>query len=177
MAQEPNDPVFIVDYDPAWPAAYARERQRITGALGSRITAIEHIGSTSVPGLGAKPVIDIMVGLRDLADAADCIGLVEALGYEYLPEIESMIPERRYFRRFTDGVRTHQIHMVEEGGAFWRRHLAFRDYLRTHPDTAAEYDALKRRIAPIYRDNRSAYTDAKTDFIVGIERRALAGDQ
>ncbi len=170
-----KSPIVIVDYDPAWAERYEAERQRLVAALGSRITVVEHVGSTSVPGLGAKPVIDIMIGVRHLDDAQYCISPMQALGYEYVPALEAQLPERRYFRQNTGGIRSHQVHMVEEGGAFWQRHLAFRDYLRAHPDAAREYEALKRALAAQYGADRAGYTDAKTEFIRRIETLALSG--
>ncbi|MEK7247869.1 MAG: GrpB family protein, partial [Chloroflexota bacterium] len=142
-------------------------------AIGEWAVAIEHVGSTAVPGLAAKPIIDIMPAIRSLADARHIIAPMEALGYEYVPEFEDDLPERRYFRR---GVpRSHHVHVVETTSTFWRRHLAFRDYLRAHPETAAEYAALKRRLADGYGSDSGGYTNAKTEFITRIERLALEG--
>lgn len=165
-------PVVIVDYDPEWPARYEVERAAIVAAIGPHIVAIEHVGSTAVPGLGAKSVIDIMVGIGSLADAPACIELLRQAGYTYYPDHEVEMPERRYFD-VQDDSRDAHLHMVEHGSAFWRRHLAFRDYLRAHPDAAAEYDRLKRRLAAHYGTDREGYTNAKTEFVQGIERLAL----
>lgn len=167
------DPVVIVDYDPAWPAAFAAEKARLLAAIAPWVAAFEHMGSTAVPGLAAKPVIDMMIGLRGLEDAPPCIERLTALGYEYMPQFEDLMPERRYFRRFVEGVRTHQIHMVEVDTPFWARHLAFRDHLIGHEDARDRYGALKRDLAIRYAGDRGAYTDAKTDFIRGIEALAL----
>jgi GrpB-like predicted nucleotidyltransferase (UPF0157 family) len=167
-----SDPIIIADYHPDWPRMFEAERQRIVDAIGLHITTVEHVGSTSVPGLAAKPIIDMLVGLRSLGDAVYCVAPLTALGYEYVPQLEAMLPERRYFRRFQSGIRTHQIHMVEEGGPFWTRHLQFRDYLRAHPVTAAEYETLKRRLADEFTADRPAYTDAKTAFIRRVEALA-----
>jgi GrpB-like predicted nucleotidyltransferase (UPF0157 family) len=151
---------------------FEEERDRISGAIGRWLAAIEHVGSTSVPGLAAKPIIDIMPGLRSLADAPHIIGPMEALGYEYVPEFEAQLPERRYFRR---GIpRTHHVHVVEASSRFWRRHLAFRDWLRAHPGDAAAYAELKRKLATQYGADRAGYTDAKSEFILGIEEKAAA---
>jgi GrpB-like predicted nucleotidyltransferase (UPF0157 family) len=166
-------PIIITDYDPHWPAKFAEEEARLYKAIGDWVTGIEHIGSTSVPGLAAKPVIDILVGVRALAEAdAHCIAPICDLGYEYVPEFESVMPYRRFFRRSTaDGLRSHQIHLIEKETDFWQRHLLFRDYLRTHPARAQEYAALKRRLAPQFTDVND-YADAKTNFIRATEALA-----
>jgi GrpB-like predicted nucleotidyltransferase (UPF0157 family) len=163
-------PIIIVDYDPCWPAMFEKERARLQSSIGDWMNAIEHIGSTSVPGLAAKPVIDILVGVRALGDAdTHCIAPIVNLGYEYVPEFENVMPYRRFFRRSaTDGLRSHQIHLVEKDTDFWHRHLLFRDYLRTHPARAQEYAALKRHLAPQFTDVND-YADAKTDFIRATE--------
>lgn len=169
-------PVVVVDHDPEWPRRFEVERERIARAIGEWITAMEHVGSTAVPGLAAKPIVDIMVGIGDLADAVHCIGPLEGLGYEYVSEYEDEMPFRRYFRKDDDeGSRVVHLHMVEPSHRFWQRHLAFRDWLRTHPEDARAYGELKRELAERYRDDRPAYTEAKTEFIREIERRAGIG--
>ena len=157
------EPVEVAEYDPAWPVLFERERGLIAGALGDLVDAIEHVGSTAVPGLGAKPVIDLMIGVRDLADGERCVGPLEGLGYEYKGEYG--IPGRLYFRKLTKGRRSHQIHMVESVSDLWERHLLFRDYLREHPDEAEAYYELKIRLAAEFRTDRDGYTEAKTRFI------------
>ncbi|MEN6410302.1 MAG: GrpB family protein [Anaerolineaceae bacterium] len=165
--------IVVADYDPAWARAFAEEKQRIQTAIGETLTGIEHVGSTAVPGLAAKPVIDLLVGIRSLADAPRCVAPLAALGYRYIPEYEADLPERRYFQRQNaEGEHTHHIHMVEPGSEFWRRHLLFRDYLRAHPETAVEYAALKRALAAQYRSDRAGYTDAKSDFIARVMAQA-----
>lgn len=135
--------------------------------IRNKVVAIEHIGSTAVPGLGAKPVIDIMVGLRKISDARDCIGPLRRIGYEYVPELEAEIPERRYFHKGPSNVpkKHYHLHMVEIHSEFWNVHILFRDYLRTHSDAAQEYYKLKTELAAKHRLNREAYTEAKTSFI------------
>lgn len=166
-----GDAVEIAEYDPAWPGAYERERAAILAALGDLVLAIEHVGSTAVPGLGAKPIIDIMVGLRRLADGEKCVGQLEALGFEHRGD--GGIPGRLYFRKkLADGLRTHHIHMVEQGSDFWDRHILFRDYLREHPQEAKEYYRLKVRLAAQFGDDRLGYTEAKTEFIESAVAKA-----
>ena len=167
-----GDAIEIAPYDPAWPDAFERERAAILGALGDLVFAIEHVGSTSVPGLGAKPIIDIMIGLRGLADHARCVPPLQAVGY--LHKGEHGIPGRHYFRRPVRGPRTHQIHMVEHGSDFWVRHLLFRDYLRRNPGQAAAYQRLKLRLAARFGTDVEAYTEAKTEFIQSALAKARA---
>ena len=135
------------------------------------MVTIEHVGSTSIPGLAAKPVIDILVGVTSLAAGEQAVPALEALGYEYRGE--NGIPGRLYFCK---GVvryrRTHHLHMVETGHEQWRPMLSFRDYLRAHPDEARHYEALKRNLAAQFRDNRQAYTDGKEHFVKAILGKA-----
>jgi GrpB-like predicted nucleotidyltransferase (UPF0157 family) len=167
-------PVVIVDYDPRWPALYEEEKDRIVAASGPVVLAIEHIGSTAVPGLAAKPIIDIMAGVRTLDEAPALYGPLATIGYEYAPEFEETIPERRFFRKGRAEYRTHHLHVVNFGDEFWVRHLLFREYLRRHTQVAHDYKQLKRKLAKEYGGNRQGYTEAKTDFIRGIEFLARA---
>jgi len=164
--------IVVVDYDPRWPQVYEEDHAAIVRALGPMVRGIEHVGSTSVPGLAAKPTIDIMLGVS--ADDLDrIIEPLVAIGYEYNPDWEISMPLRRYFRRIgPDDSHTHHLHAVPYAGEFWTRHLRFRDYLRTHPDKAREYGELKKQMA---REQRGSidYTFAKTQFIQSVE--ALAG--
>ncbi len=165
-----------MDHDPRWPAIYAREKDRILKVIADKIVAIEHVGSTAVPGLGAKPIIDILVGVTRLSDAKKCIAPLKSIGYEYVPEYEKEIPERRYFRKGPEGVpnRHFHLHMVEQNGSFWRRHLLFRDYLRSHQDVAQQYCKSKRELSKRYASDREAYTEAKTSFIESVIAQAEA---
>jgi GrpB-like predicted nucleotidyltransferase (UPF0157 family) len=168
--------VTIVDYNPIWPELFEREKGKLLVAVGDYVLDIQHVGSTAVPGLAAKPVIDIMIGVRALAEAdAACIKPIVQLGYEYVQAFETMMPFRRYFRRDNpDGVRTHQIHLVEKESEFWQRHLAFRDYLRSHQEARAAYEQIKRDLAVQEWETVNDYAAAKTDFIRTIEAKALA---
>jgi len=160
--------VVIVPYDPRWPAMFANERERILTATGGVVLAVEHVGSTAVPGLAAKPIIDILAGVRHLDDAAETFQPLLALGYAYVPEYETEIPDRRYFHKGPPAARSHHLHMAEFGGGFWRRHLAFRDALRSDPVLAARYAALKRDLAARFGRDRRGYTEAKTEFIESV---------
>ncbi len=173
MASSVDDPVVVVPYNEAWPSLFEEERARIERAIGPWVEQIEHVGSTAVPGLAAKPVIDIMVGVKSLDDTPIFVERLEAIGYEYVPEFERQMPSRRYFRKLRWGRRTHQIHLVERSdAAFWDRHVLFRDYLRRHPGVAEEYARLKHELSGRFHDDRTAYTDAKTAFIREVVRRA-----
>ncbi len=165
--------VVVVDYDASWPRQFEEEKSRIVATLGdvmAGVVAIEHVGSTAVPGLAAKPIIDIIPGVRDLSIGELCIEPLERLGYEYLGEVG--IPGRFYFRK--GDPRTHHLHLVQHGSEFWERHIRFRDLLRADPEVARQYDALKRELAVKYRTDRLAYTEAKTPFIESALARARA---
>ncbi len=171
-----NDPVDVVTYDPSWPERFVAAERELRAALAFWVIDIEHIGSTAVPGLPAKPVIDIQVGVRSLGDSADIVVAVESLGYEYVPEFEDELPDRRYFRRWSDGRRSHQIHLVERTNRdWWDRHIAFRDWLRSHDDDRDRYAAVKTALATTHRDDRRAYTDAKTEFVQSIAEKSTFG--
>ena len=165
--------VEIVNYDLQWPTLYEKEKALIQKAIGNITVRIEHIGSTAVPGLGSKPIIDIMAAVNTLSDAEQCIEPLQSIGYEYVPEYEASIPERRYFHKGHPPKEQHyHLHMVELTSDFWKKHLLFRDYLRTHPKIAQKYHQLKKRLALKYGSNREGYTEAKTSFIKSIVAKA-----
>ena len=162
--------VRVVEYDPRWPSMYEEARAEIVGRCGQGVLAIEHVGSTSVPGLAAKPIIDIMAGVATLDGGRALAGPLSTLGYEYVPKDEQ--PGRLFFRRGERGAGTHHLHVVELGGEEWRRHLLFRDRLRAHAETAREYARLKRGLAAAHAEDRGAYTEAKTPFITSVVEKA-----
>jgi len=151
---------------------YEEEKQRILRLIGDVLLEIEHIGSTAVPEVGAKPIIDIMVAVRDLADAEQCIEPLQRIGYEHVPEYNDIIPERRYFHKGPPEGRTHHLHMVELRSDFWEKHILFRDFLRTHPEEAQEYHRLKNEFSAKYGRDRDGYTEAKTSFIESVIAKA-----
>jgi len=165
--------IVVTPWAPTWPAAFREECARLATAFGALETAIEHVGSTAVPGLAAKPVIDVMIGLPTLDEAPPLIAILKTLGYEYVAAFEAVMPERRYLRRDQDGQRTHHIHMVERDGAFWVRHLAFRDFLRAHPAQAQAYGRLKFQLAGLHPRDAGAYMDGKDGLIKHLEALAL----
>jgi D-glycero-beta-D-manno-heptose 1-phosphate adenylyltransferase len=164
--------IYLADHDARWAEMFEEARRQLLEAVGEQVEAIEHVGSTSVPGLAAKPVIDIMVAVKDLEDAPLCYTPLHRLGFVYVPKHEAVLPMRRYFRRGPPGAATHHLHMVERRSQFWEEHLLFRDYLRAHAEAARDYAALKRRLVAIHGTERGAYTEAKGDFIRSIIARA-----
>lgn len=163
-------PVIISDYDPRLPILYEEEKVKILSVVERKVVAIEHIGSTAVPGLGAKPIIDIMIAIRHLADVESCVQPLQCINYEYMGEYG--IPGRYLFRKppgsLLSVTRTHNLHMVEQGSDFWERHLLFRDFLRVHPEVAKQYYELKKELATKYGSDRDAYSEAKTSFIESV---------
>ena len=163
--------VHIVPHDPGWPQLFAAESGRIEAALAPNVVAIHHIGSTAIPGIYAKPVIDMLVEVGNVADVDTRSLAMESLGYEVMGEFG--IPGRRYFRKDDPGgVRTHQIHIFESASAQIERHIAFRDYMIAHPDDARAYSDLKRSLALKHPDSADDYMDGKDEFIKEIDRRA-----
>jgi len=162
--------VIVDEYSAAWPRLFKEEAERISASLNELQKTMEHIGSTAVPGLRAKPVIDIMIGVSSLEQADSCVPLIEGTGYLYRPEHEDSMPERRYFERSGSEIDYH-VHMVVFESKFWKEHIFFRDYLRENPEAAEQYADLKEELAEKFRDNREAYTNGKAEFIQGILRR------
>ncbi|NUW37838.1 GrpB family protein [Nonomuraea sp. SMC257] len=170
-----SEPVVIEEYDPAWPEEFARLGARLRGALGDVAVRIDHIGSTSVPGLAAKPVIDVQISVRSFEPPdAYRAPLEEELGLVFRPGN----PERtkRYFREPPGSRRTH-VHVRRLGSFSEQFALLLRDFLRRHPGDAAEYARVKRRCAAECREDRAAYVEAKDAFVWEIARRADAWAQ
>jgi GrpB-like predicted nucleotidyltransferase (UPF0157 family) len=160
--------VELVEHDPSWAELFEQEHFRLAPIFGGRAVSIEHIGSTSVPGLCAKPIVDVLVGLSDLELSDEEVESMQALGYEYLGEYG--LPGRLFFRKHP---RTHHVHVVVHGGEHWVRQLTFRDALRTDAEELRRYDEFKRRLAA-EGHSRDAYTELKTPFIREVEARARA---
>jgi len=162
--------IYIADYDERWPALYREVSRSLVEAFGDYACEMQHVGSTSVPGLGAKPIIDIAVNLRDYPLPQNVIEAMEALGYTHMGEYG--IAGRHYFKRYSDdGLMVH-VHAYSPGNEEWASHLLFRDYLRAHPEAARDYESLKRDLAAKYADQREVYTESKTNFVQEILRRA-----
>lgn len=172
--------VSIVAYDPRWPELFRREREHLRACLPAGLLGrIEHFGSTAVPGLDAKPVVDMLVEVTDLqATQTRIVPVLEDQGYDYFWRPTSATEEGSpcyawFIKRTAEGARSHHIHMVESHFPHWDS-LVFRDYLIAHPETARDYLRLKLSLAAAHPNDREAYTDGKTEFIAGIMSRALA---
>ena len=165
--------IRVVPYDALWPAEYEAEAKRIRDAVGEVAVALHHIGSTAVRGLSAKPIIDILLEASDLAELDARSPRMEALGYEAKGEFG--IRGRRYFRRDNElGIRTHQVHAFDVNSEQLDRHLAFRDYLISHPEVAEAYGDLKRGLATRFPTDINAYMEGKDSFVKHYEAEALA---
>jgi GrpB-like predicted nucleotidyltransferase (UPF0157 family) len=166
------DEIEIIEHNPDWANMFEREAESIRTALGNLTVEIQHIGSTAVPGLAAKPVIDIMVGLHNLSDGESTIQPLENLGYVYWAENPN--PEKMFSVKGIPPYgekRTHHVHVVEIDGEFWQRRL-FRDYLRRNSEEAQRYEKLKRDLAVQFRNDREAYTQGKSDYIREVMEKA-----
>lgn len=168
-----TSPILIKEYDPKWALFFKSESKRISCAIADFILSIEHIGSTAVPGLAAKPIVDILIGVKKVTASPLFIPPLLNLDYVYIPEYESSFPERRYLHKGENYEPAFHLHIVEPDTVFYKRHIAFRDYLRTHPETVEEYAGLKRMLAAKFGSDREGYTDSKTDFIKAVEFKAL----
>jgi len=161
--------VELLPYDGTWPSEFAKEADRLGTVFGSDVK-IEHVGSTAISGLIAKPLIDMQVGLESLADAKHLIPRLVELGYYYMPERDK--PDEVFMPKGPEELRTHYLHIVEIGSERWKNTLLFRDYLRTHSDARDDYARLKQELAQQYGDYRPAYTEAKTAFVASIIEKA-----
>lgn len=164
----PSPAVVVAPYDPSWPRTFASLRDRIAGPLACITTRIEHVGSTSVPGLAAKPVIDIDVVVSDESQMARASSILATLGYTPIGDLG--IPDRHAFRAPAELPR-HNLYVALETSTALRNHLAIRDHLRAHPDAATAYGELKSRLAVEHPDDVDAYCTAKTRFLIGLLAR------
>jgi GrpB-like predicted nucleotidyltransferase (UPF0157 family) len=163
--------VEVVPHDPRWRDAFEGEARQVAAALGENVLAIHHIGSTAIPGIYAKPIVDLLVEVGDLTEVDGRASAMESLGYEVKGEYG--IPGRRYFRKDNrEGIRTHHVHAFEAGSAEVERHLAFRDYMLAHPSDAQSYSELKRRLAEEHPRSPGGYMDGKDAFVKEMDRRA-----
>ncbi len=153
--------VLIIPYTSEWRRIFETEEILLLAKLGKLVLDIQHVGSTAIPGMLAKPIIDIAIAVTDFDKARVSIPLMEGLGYEY--RAEQGIPRRHMFAR--GNPRTFHVHMLEIESLEWQNHLLFRDYLCQHPDAAKEYAQLKLQLATQYPQDRVAYTDGKAPFI------------
>jgi GrpB-like predicted nucleotidyltransferase (UPF0157 family)/predicted N-acetyltransferase YhbS len=171
-APPPEMPIVLVPHDLAWAERFEAERVELLRALRRHVTSVEHIGSTAIPHIDAKPLIDVAVVVPRIAIAPYLFSSLESLGYHYFPYDEDRTPERRWFCKPNRLARTHHLHLVEDGSPWLRGALAFRDRLRADPVRAGEYQALKRSLAARFAGDREAYTEGKSDFIAAVIRGA-----
>jgi GrpB-like predicted nucleotidyltransferase (UPF0157 family) len=160
-----GEPIVIREYDPRWPELFCELRDGLPAGLRMRARSIEHVGSTAVPGLAAKPIIDIDVVVADEADVAEAIAMLAAAGYPH--KGDAGVPGRAAFDQ-PQHLPEHHLYVCVEGAGPLVAHLRLRDHLRANPDTAGEYAALKRELAAAYGDDREGYTEAKTAFIEAV---------
>lgn len=161
----PDEPIQIASYDPSWPLRFEEEQADLAEAIGEWVVGgIHHVGSTAVPGLAAKPIIDILAGVRDLDESRACFEPLADLDYLYAPYLAETM---HWFCKPHPSRRTHHLHLIPVGSKRYADELAFRDRLRADPDLAAEYVALKRDLARRFARDREAYTNAKSDFVRG----------
>jgi GrpB-like predicted nucleotidyltransferase (UPF0157 family) len=167
--------IVVSDYDTGWPRLFEKERASIKHALGSFALTIEHAGSTAVPGLPSKPIIDLLVAVPSVEEAKQrCIGPIEELGYAYIPAYASWLPGELFFRKGPPGPWTHHLHLMEPSNPRWETLLVFRDYLRAHPEAAQAYSRLKRNLAASSGDDIKAYTFGKSTFVEETTAKARA---
>jgi GrpB-like predicted nucleotidyltransferase (UPF0157 family) len=164
--------IRIVDHDPEWASLARAEMRRIAGALGEVAVRVDHVGSTAVPGLAAKPIIDLQLSVAAIDPLEPYREPLERLGYLFVPD--PAFPDFHFFALPAERPRTHHLHVCESRRAHEQRHLAVRDFLRSHPNEAANYGALKGKLAADHPEDRLAYIEGKEAFMAALEARALA---
>jgi len=160
--------VMLVPYNKNWPALYRAERKLLKAKLGKLAVAIAHVGSTAVPGLSAKPILDIMLAVRSLNKAEKNSARFKRCGYRVKPRKEDPVTGRIFCSKDTDGLRSIHLHVTEVNSRFWKDHLRFRDLLRKDPKTARAYARLKFRLAKRFPHDRTAYIEGKAKFILKV---------
>lgn len=163
--------IEVLPYDEEWAALFEKEKELLQGIFSEELVAIHHIGSTSIRGMKAKPIIDIMPVVKDIERIHLYNDSMRMAGYE--PKGENGLPGRRYFQKGGDQ-RTHHVHMYQQGHPDIHRHLAFRDYVSSHPDAMAAYASLKEELAKKFRYDGQAYADGKSGLVRQIDEAALA---
>ena len=165
--------VKVVAYNPDWSQEFEAEKQRLLDTFGDKILAIEHIGSTSIPGLAAKPIIDMVAAIKSFDDLPEFVNGLQKLGYEYMPE--RMFDDRKFFPKGSQENRTHHLNLVlQDNPEQWTKPIAFRDYLRTHETKRSEYAEIKTNLAKQYANDRATYTKLKDSFFQSIIDKALS---
>jgi GrpB-like predicted nucleotidyltransferase (UPF0157 family) len=164
--------VRIVDYDRAWPVMAEQELRRIAKAVGDVAVRLEHVGSTAVSGLAAKPIVDLQLSVASLQPRERYVAPLERLGYLFAPAPES--PAYHFFAKPPERPRAYHLHVCETGSEHEFRHVVVRDFLRSHPDEAARYAALKREVVARHPQDRLAYIDGKDEYVTALEERAVS---
>lgn len=159
----PRGTVRVVPYDPEWRSLYEREASLLRAVMGRSALCVEHIGSTALEGMDSKPIIDLMVAVESLDEAAASVPHLEALGYEFRPD--SGVADRLFFAKGAREHRTHHLSLAEPSSNFYAEKLLFRDYLRAHREAFDEYRALKKRLARLHAHDRASYTEGKRVFV------------
>ncbi|HSI50250.1 MAG TPA: GrpB family protein [Ideonella sp.] len=167
-----HEEVRLQPYEPSWPEKFLAEMNRLASLLPGVFSEIAHVGSTAIPGMPAKPIIDVLAGVASMALAKSLAVRICAAGYGTSAEFNDSLADRQWFMRWSQGHRTHHLHVVVHGGDVWRDHLAFRDALRASSELAARYAELKFRLAARHAIDREAYTEAKAEFIRAALRNA-----
>ncbi len=163
--------VEVIPYHRDWPAQFEAEAQTLRRIFGENLVTIHHFGSTAIPGASAKPIIDILITVRDIRCTEDLAPTLKGLGYVAVGEYG--IPGRRFFYKGTNDLRTHHLHIYQHDNPNILRHIAFRDYLRTHPVPARQYSRLKEDLAHAFPEDMESYIAGKNDFVKKHEREAL----
>ncbi|MFC1494324.1 GrpB family protein [Thermodesulfobacteriota bacterium] len=164
-------PVVVEDYNLNWPFLYEKEKRDILTKLGSSALDIEHIGGTSLPGIAAKPIIDIIVRMDNLETARKSIPPIESINYKYLPEIEKVFTDRVFFWKGTKEIHTVHLILMEKTSPAWDGLIAFREYLKKHPKDAKNYETLKRELAEKFSFDPISYANGKEEFVVSIDKK------
>jgi GrpB-like predicted nucleotidyltransferase (UPF0157 family) len=163
-----REEVALVPHEPSWSAAFQLERQHLLRFASSQFADIQHFGSTAIPGIPAKPIIDILAGVASMEIADSLAAPLLQFGYVTSAEFNASLIDRRWYMRHAFGRRTHHLHIVIFGSPAWRRRLVFRDALRSNTKLAGEYATLKIHLASQHAADREAYTNAKTEFVLAV---------
>ncbi|TFG11015.1 GrpB family protein [Candidatus Heimdallarchaeota archaeon] len=162
--------VELKTYNPKWREFYEQESKVISSQISDFLVDIQHIGSTAIPGIIAKPIIDIAVAINSLENIAKIIEPLSEIGFVYRGE--QGIPDRHLFIKGGEELRTHHIHVMHKSHYEWKKHILFRDYLLNHPEEVQKYSELKRRLEKQFKQDRESYTESKSEFIEGILEKA-----
>ncbi|NHJ05236.1 MAG: GrpB family protein [Candidatus Heimdallarchaeota archaeon] len=168
-----DEGVILVKYNPHWPILYQQESKLLQKTLAKEIISIDHVGSTAIPDLSAKPIIDILIGLESLDYSDKIINSLEKIDYEKLKTAEQIFPERLFYKKIDKKTKQqYNLHITKHMGDFWTQLILFRNYLRTHPETMKEYELIKQHMAQRFPNNLIAYGIGKEGFIIAVVERA-----